>query len=81
MDKTKAKYRKNTVILLEDKSKAAIIDSKEFIPNKGWLYSLKVVGEDQQWKRYYESKIDDTCSKVKNEKAVKVLYAKTTKKS
>lgn len=78
--KTKAKYKKNDVILLEDKVKAAIVDSKEFIAGRGWLYALKVVGTtDSGWKRYYESRIDAECSKVKNDKAVKVLYGNAKK--
>lgn len=79
MEKGKAKYRKNDVILLEDKVKAAVVDSKEYIQGKGWLYALKVVGTDGQWKRYYESRIDSECSKVKNDKAVKVLYGSAKK--
>jgi hypothetical protein len=74
MEKSKAKYRKNDVILLEDKVKAAVIDSKEFISGKGWLYSLKVVGSENGWKRYYESRLDAECQKVKNDKAIKVLF-------
>jgi len=79
MTKPKAKFKKNDVIFLEDKSKAAIIDSKDYIQGRGWLYALKVVGKEGQWKRYYENRIVEECSKVKNDKAVKVLYGNSKK--
>lgn len=77
--KQKAKYKKNDVLLLENKNKAAVVDSKTYIEGKGYLYALKVVGEDGNYKRYYEDRINEECSKLKNDKAVKVLYGKTKK--
>lgn len=81
MKKPKAKYKKNDVVVHEERKEMMIIDSADFIGHKKeWLYTLRVVDAEakgeRQYKRYYEEKVNDICEKMKNPKAVKVLYGK-----
>ena len=77
MAKNKAKFKKNDVVLHKDQKVMLIVDDKDHMPNKGWLYTLRVVDADKtEYKRYYEDKLQEKCSKLKNAKAVKVLYGK-----
>jgi hypothetical protein len=85
MARPKAKYKVNDVVMHKEQKKVMIITGKDYMNgadhtgNKDcWLYTMKVVnpGEGPEYKRYYEHKITDNCSKVKNSKAVKVLYGK-----
>lgn len=80
MKKAKAKYKKNDVIVHEETKSMMIIDSAEYMQNKGWLYTLRMVEAeargDKEYKRYYEEKVNDLCEKMKNSKAAKVLYGR-----
>lgn len=81
MKKPKAKYKKNDVVVHEETKSMLIIDSADFMRDKGWLYTLRVVDSearsgDREYKRYYEEKVNDVCKKKKDSKAVQVLYGK-----
>lgn len=78
MKQTKAKFRRNDVVMHEEQKVTLIVDGKDYIADRGWLYTLRVVSDDNnaEYKRYYEDKLVDKCNKVKNAKAFKVLYGK-----
>lgn len=79
MKKSKPKAKVNDVFVHEEQKKAYIVDSVDYYKDKGHLYTLRSVGNsnETEYKRYYESKLLDTCSKAKNTKATKVLYGKS----
>lgn len=60
----------------EDKSLFIVTDVGHY--PKGPLYTLKEVTKEKNltYKRYYEPKLLDSCIKVTNTKAIKVLYGK-----
>lgn len=77
MKKSKPKAKINDVFLHNEEKKMFIVVDKVKNTN-GNLYTLKEVasGNDVVYKRYYEEKLLDKCSKSKNAKAVKILYGK-----
>lgn len=54
------------------------IDGMEHYEGKGWLYALRVYNHDRTeskpFKRYYENKIMDVLTPLKEANAVKVLF-------
>jgi hypothetical protein len=73
----KAKFRKNDILLHKEQNKVFIIDNRILVNNKNWLYTLKTVSNNSsnaEYKRYYESKVEEKCKKIKNIKTAKVLY-------
>lgn len=85
--KAKPKFKKDQMFFHPEQKVFVAIDGMSFYEGKGYLYSLRVYNHDKTqsspWKRYYESKIIQELTPLKETKAVKVLYGakpKTTKK-
>lgn len=75
--KTRPKAKVNDVFLHTEEKRTFIVANVSNQP-KGRLYTLKElgVGDNIDYKRYYEDKLVNTCEKLKNDKAAKVLYGK-----
>jgi hypothetical protein len=77
MAKPKAKFKKNDVFVHKEQKATLIVDNVSYMGKKGWLYDLRTVTDQKpEWKRYYEDKVLDKCAKLKDTKAIKVLYGK-----
>lgn len=76
---TKAKPlgKVNDVFLNNEEKTMFIITDVSKYP-KGNLYTLKELGpkDEISYKRYYQDKLKDKCTKVKDAKAAKILYGK-----
>lgn len=81
--KTKPKFKKNQMFFHSEQKVFVAIDGMEYHENtegekKGWLYALRVYNHDKTeskpWKRYYEHKIVNVLTPLKEANAVKVLY-------
>lgn len=73
----KPKAKVNDVFVHTESKKLFIVDSISNYP-KGRLYTMKEVSpsSDVEYKRYYETRLLEKCTKTKTNKAVKVLYGK-----
>lgn len=73
----KTTVRKGDVVLHKEQNKMFKVES---VGNyaKGKLYTLAELSTkgEVEYKRYYADKLADTCTKVKNTEAVKVLFGK-----
>lgn len=73
----KKTFKQNDVVLHKEENKMFTIVAVDKY-NKDKLYTLKEVTTNNEaaHKRYYSAKISEKCTKVKNDKAVKVLFGK-----
>lgn len=75
--KSISKYNVNDVLLHKRENKFFICVEKGEMPDKGWLYTLKLVGAGvTSYKRCYESDLTDKYDEVKNPESIKLLYGK-----
>lgn len=74
---TQPRIKTGDVVLHKEQNKMFKVES---VGNyaKGKLYTLAelTTNSEVQYKRYYQDKLLDTCAKVKNTEAVKVLFGK-----
>lgn len=76
----KPKFKKNQMFFHPKQKVFVAIDSMDFYEGegKGWLYALRVYNHDRTtsvpWKRYYEGKVIEELTPLRETKAVKVLY-------
>jgi hypothetical protein len=75
--KTRAIAKVNDVFMHLEEKKPFVVSDIVLQP-KGRLYTLKEMSgsESVTYKRYYEDKLKSNCEKIKNSKAVKILYGK-----
>ena len=84
--KVKPKFKKNQMFFHPEQKVFVAIDSMDFYEGegKGWLYALRVYNHDRTeskpFKRYYEAKMLETLTPLKEANAVKVLYGEKPKK-
>jgi hypothetical protein len=71
-------YHKEKNILL-------MVDDIQNVQNRGYLYTLKVLKNtypettlklEDDWKKYYEEKLEDNCVVVARKQNLETLYAK-----
>lgn len=76
----KPKFKKDQMFFHPEQKVFVAIDGMSFYAGegKGWLYALRVYNHDrtssQPFKRYYEHKILETLTPLKEANAVKVLF-------
>ena len=73
-----SKYKKNDVFVHKETKQLFIVNEVDYVSSrKKHLYTLKeTVTQSPTYKRYYNDKMKDKLTKVKNDKAIKVLYGK-----
>lgn len=77
MAKAKAKFKRNDVFVHKDQKVTLIVDNVSYMGKKGYLYDMRTVTDSKpEWKRYYEDKVLDKCDRLKDNKAIRVLYGK-----
>ena len=74
---TKTTFRKGDVVLHKEQNKMFKVETVGTYP-KGKLFTLAELSTkgEVEYKRYYADKMADTCTKLKNTTATKVLFAK-----
>jgi hypothetical protein len=77
MSKATKRQVKNNEIYQHKKTDDFMVVQDAQKMNRGWLYTLKsVTTSEPEYKRCYEDEFKEKYSRVKNNKAVKVLYGK-----
>lgn len=74
---TKTTFKKGDVVLHKEQNKMFKVETVGTYA-KGKLFTLAELSTkgEVEYKRYYADKLADTCTKLKNTKATKVLFAK-----
>lgn len=73
-----SKYKKNDVFIHKETKQTFIVSEVDYVSSrKKHLYTLReAAASNPEYKRYYNDKVKDKLTKVKNDKAIKVLYGK-----
>lgn len=75
---TKSKMKLQDVFLHKREGKFFIVEAKEMFPEKGWLYTLKMVAANEiKFKRCYEQEFLDKYEQVKDAQTIKLLFGAT----
>ena len=77
------KYSIRDIFYHKEKDIFMMVDAIDFIPRRGVLYTLKVLKEtsapeklklEDNWKKYYEEKLEDKCVLLHNQQNVRTMY-------
>ena len=80
------KFQVEDLVYHQEKDIYMMVDSFELKP-KGFLYKLKTMipthserkGVEDEWKSYYEEKLERECKKIARKSTTNTLYARTQK--
>jgi hypothetical protein len=78
----KSKYKVSDILFHKEQKVFLFVDAVDFVKNQN-LYTLKVMnptsnkGSNDEWKRYYESKLEDKCAIITRKDVAEVLYGKS----